>query len=187
MFKVLENLLNKPDDIKVRSLPKTNKSVQEKVLAHKPAIKFLETAGFDFSKPDVAEVQDYNAILFQEAMDEINAHIVSLGGKVEVQGAFDPTKASRSNAMGDKYNKPPGLSAEEEDKYDPTKVQSMIDFIKRERESQLEGKIEDRNMRILNAQKDGSSLKRMLMEIDESDFAALKQKNLTDPSKLEKA
>jgi len=63
----------------------------------------------------------------------------------------------------------------------------MIDFIKRERESQLEGKIEDRNMRILNAQKDGSSLKRMLMEIDESDFAALKQKNLTDPSKLEKA
>lgn len=84
MFKVLENLLNKPDDIKVRSLPKTNKAVQEKILAHPPAVKFLETAGFDFTKPDVAEVKEYNIILFQEALDVINEHIMSLGGKVEM-------------------------------------------------------------------------------------------------------
>ena len=122
MFKILENLLNKPDDMKVRSLPKTNKAVQEKILAHPPAVKFLETAGFDFSSPDVAQVKVYNGILFQEALDEINAHIVSLGGKVEVQLGFDPTKEARSNATGDKYNKPPGLDKDEEDKYDPTKV-----------------------------------------------------------------
>ena len=75
MFKVLENLLNKPDDIKVRSLPKTNKSVQEKILAHAPAVKFLETCGFDFSKPDIAEVKEYNVQLFNEALDEISIHV----------------------------------------------------------------------------------------------------------------
>ena len=42
-------------------------------------------------------------------------------------------------------------------------------------------------MKIINAQKDGSSLKRTLMEIDEQDWANLKQKNLQDPVKLEKA
>ena len=63
----------------------------------------------------------------------------------------------------------------------------MIDYIKRERDSQLEGKIEDRGLKILNAQKDGSSLKRLLMEIDEEEWGRLKAKNLTDPVKLEKA
>jgi len=76
MFKVLENLLSKPDDMKVRSLPKTNKSVQEKILAHAGAVKFLETAGFDFSKPDVAEIHAYNGALFQEALDVINDHVL---------------------------------------------------------------------------------------------------------------
>jgi hypothetical protein len=37
-------------------LPKTNKNIQEKILAHASAVKFLETAGFNFSKPEVAEV-----------------------------------------------------------------------------------------------------------------------------------
>ena len=32
MFKVLENIISKPGDPKVRSLPKTNKSVQQKIL-----------------------------------------------------------------------------------------------------------------------------------------------------------
>ena len=41
---------------------------------------------------------------------------------MEVQLAMDPTKAVLSNANGEKYNKPPGLSTAEEDKYDPTKV-----------------------------------------------------------------
>jgi len=50
----------------------------------------------------------------------------------------------------------------------------MIDFIKHQREKQLEGKIEDRGMKIMNAQKDGSSLKRMLMELDEQEWANLK-------------
>lgn len=39
----------------------------------------------------------------------------------------------------------------------------------------------------MNAQKDGSSLKRLLMELDEKDWQALKSKNLSDPAKLEKA
>lgn len=39
---------------------------------------------------------------------------------------------------------PGGLDKGEEDKYDPTKVGEMIEFIKKQRESQWEGKIADR-------------------------------------------
>lgn len=47
--------------------------------------------------------------------------------------------------------KPIGLEKGEEDKYDPTKVGEMIDFIKKQRESQLEGRIEDRNIKVINS------------------------------------
>lgn len=38
LFKILENLILKQDDPKVRSLPKANKAVQTKVLAYPQAI-----------------------------------------------------------------------------------------------------------------------------------------------------
>jgi hypothetical protein len=49
----LENLILKENDPKVRSLPKTNKSVQQKILAIPQAIKYLETAGFNFSSETI--------------------------------------------------------------------------------------------------------------------------------------
>ena len=60
-------------------------------------------------------------------------HIVALGGKVETPTTFDGTKGSKASTTGDKYSKPPGLDQEEEDKYDPTKVSHMIEFMKKER------------------------------------------------------
>ena len=48
LFKVLENLQLKPTDMKVRTLPKTNKAVQEKILAHDDACAFLQLVSFDF-------------------------------------------------------------------------------------------------------------------------------------------
>ena len=71
--------------MRVRSLPKTNKGVQEKILAHGPAVRFLEHAGFSFDHPDVASLREYNKKLFSEAQDEINDHIVYLGGNVSYQ------------------------------------------------------------------------------------------------------
>ena len=64
LFKVLENLILKENDIKVRQLPKTNKSVQQKILAFPQAIKYLETAGFDFSKENI-ELQSFDKDLIQ--------------------------------------------------------------------------------------------------------------------------
>jgi hypothetical protein len=58
---------------------------------------------------------------------------VSLGGKVETPSTFDGTKQFKVTTTGEKYSKPPGLDKEEEDKYDPTKVGQMMDFIKKER------------------------------------------------------
>jgi predicted transcriptional regulator len=65
LFKILENLIFKENDIKVRMLPKTNKSVQQKILAFPQAIKYLETAGFNFSKPETIELSTFDKSLIQ--------------------------------------------------------------------------------------------------------------------------
>ena len=59
-------------DVKVRSLPKTNKGVQNKILAHPDAVEFLKHAGFDFeSSPDVIELKKYDQNKLQKAADAI--------------------------------------------------------------------------------------------------------------------
>ena len=125
----------KPADPKVRSLPKTNKSVQAKILAYPQAVAFLEAVDFNFSAADVIELGTYNVLVLNEAMDQISAHVVSLGGQVTTGADFDGTKAVRGNTTGEKRHAPPGLSNADADKYDPTKVQAIIDQIKLERQS----------------------------------------------------
>lgn len=70
---------------------------------------------------------------------------MSLGGKVETKSDFDPTKNAKFSMTGDRM--PPGGDS---DKYDPTKVISQIDQIKKERAALLEGKIEDKDIKIFN-------------------------------------
>ena len=159
LFKILENLILKENDIKVRMLPKTNKSVQQKILAFPQAIKYLETAGFNFSKAETIELTTFDKSLIQQGLDTISLHIVSLGGKVETPSTFDGTKQSKSSTTGDKYTKPPGLDKDEEDKYDPTKVSEMTEFIKKQRLGQLEKTVESRDVKIFNAQGTGQTLK----------------------------
>lgn len=60
---------------------------------------------------------------------------MELGAKIEVPLAFDPTKGNVIANTESRFHKPPGLSAEEEDKYDPTKVSDMVAFLKKQRES----------------------------------------------------
>ena len=49
LHKVIENIAVNPGEDKYTNLPKGNKGVQEKILAHREAVSFLERAGFDFS------------------------------------------------------------------------------------------------------------------------------------------
>jgi hypothetical protein len=58
------------------------------------------------------------------------------------------------------------LTEEEEDKYNPTKVTEMMNAIRRERESKLEGKQEDRQVKIFNGNGDQQLIKSLLMKID---------------------
>ena len=48
MFKIIDNLLQNPNEDKYRSLPKTNKAIQTKILAYKWVVKYLELVGFNF-------------------------------------------------------------------------------------------------------------------------------------------
>lgn len=72
LHKVIENLILKPMDVKVRSLPKTNKGVQNKILAHKGAVQFLECAGFDFGgSQEIIELKKYDQNLLKQAAQAI--------------------------------------------------------------------------------------------------------------------
>jgi hypothetical protein len=93
-------------------------------------------------------------------------HIVSLGGTVATPTTFDGHKSSKASTAESKWSKPPGLAQEEEDKYDPTKVSQMTDFIKKERLSKLEKSVESRDVKIFNAVGTGQNLKQFLMELD---------------------
>jgi hypothetical protein len=79
-LKIVENLKMKPTDTKVRSLPKSNKSVNEKILAHKYAVKFLELVGFDFQGNEFILLQNYEESKIESALDSIYKHVESLGG-----------------------------------------------------------------------------------------------------------
>lgn len=70
-------------------------------------------------------MENYSLPILNKALDSINEHVVSLGGKVAVPLGFDPTKGSVSTTTGER-RLPPGLSGKEADKYDPTKTQDMI-------------------------------------------------------------
>lgn len=106
--------------------------------------------------------------VLQEGLDSINAHVVSLGGEVKSAGDFDPTKSHKSTTADSMM--PIRLGKEEEDKYDPTKVSDMIEQIKKQRESQLEGRINDRQIKVINTTSSGVNLKDLLFNIDQQDF-----------------
>ena len=166
MFKVIDNLLANPNEGKFRSLPKTNKAIQNKILAFKWIVKFLELVSFDFnSNETTAELKNYNIAVLNKALDAINEHVVSLGGQVKVALGFDPTKGGISTTTGE-TRLPPGLSKDQSDKYDPTKTIATINQIKAQRESELEGKLDDRMIKIIQAGGNSSSIKQMLQDID---------------------
>ena len=51
LLMIVSNLISKPLDPQVRQLKKSNKSVQQKVLQYKNAVRFLKLVGFDFDQP----------------------------------------------------------------------------------------------------------------------------------------
>ena len=110
MFKIIDNLLQNPNEGKYRTLPKTNKAIQNKILAYKWIVKFLELVSFNFKSSDTnADLDNYSLPILNKALDSINEHVIALGGKVAVPLGFDPTKGSVSTTTGER-RLPPGLS-----------------------------------------------------------------------------
>ena len=147
------------------------------------AVKFMEIAGFDFSGEFIT-VYYPSMALMHEALDAINKHVVELGGKIEVKTDFDPTK-SHKMTTADSF-KPASLTAGDE--YDPTKLGEMIEKIKKEREAALEGKIKDKQIKVINCNlnNNAQSIKQLLFKIDQDEAERMKELNLTE-EKLEVA
>lgn len=122
--------------------------------------------------------------LMHEALNAINKHVVELGGKIEVKTDFDPTK-SHKMTTADSF-KPQSLTGGDE--YDPTKLGDMIEKIKKERDAALEGKISDRQLKVINCNlnNNAQSIKQLLFKIDQDESDRMKELNLTE-EKLEVA
>ena len=82
LHKVIENIAVNPDEDKYLVLPKTNKGVQEKILAHHEAVSFLQLVGFDFSDAVQAKLLNRDQDKLVLALDAIRVHITELGGQV---------------------------------------------------------------------------------------------------------
>jgi hypothetical protein len=85
--------------MKYRRIPKTSKSLQEKVLKHKMAVKFLLTAGFQENDEAIHMDQlDHNRL--REGNASIEKFVQSLGASVQVDTQFDPYAAAISSTAG---------------------------------------------------------------------------------------
>lgn len=157
LYKVLDNIVAKPLDPKVRQLPMANKSVQSKIVEVPHALEFLKLAGFKTDGEFISVAQP-DIELINEGLNSINLHVISLGGEVKSSSDFDPTKATKlsTDAYGSKL---PSLDKGEEDKYDPTKVSEMIEFIKKQRDAALEGRISDRQIKVINTNNSKTNVK----------------------------
>ena len=92
--------------------------------------------------------------------------------------AFDPTKSQRTLNTGEKLAKPPGA---DDDRYDPTKISTMIEEEKRRRAKELEGKQSDRQIKIINTNASkGTNLKELLFNLDQAEIERLKAMRLTE-------
>lgn len=80
LHKVIENIAVNPTEEKYQVLPKTNKGVQEKILAHPEAVNFLQLVGFDFADATQAKLNAPNQDKLGVALDAIRVHVTELGG-----------------------------------------------------------------------------------------------------------
>ena len=79
LHKVLENVAINPHNEKFRMLPKGNKGVQEKILAHKDAVAFIELVGFKIGDEHV-RLENMEMEVLTSALEAIMLHVAEQGG-----------------------------------------------------------------------------------------------------------
>ncbi|KOO25462.1 ankyrin repeat protein [Chrysochromulina tobinii] len=73
LLKVLSNVIEKPDELKYRSLNKTNKNLSQKLFPHQDAVAFLYACGFEESKEGVQLPEGADLKLVDEALNSVRA------------------------------------------------------------------------------------------------------------------
>jgi hypothetical protein len=84
---------------KFRSLSKTSKALNEKILQSKSAVRFLFAAGFQ-EESDQYRLSGFDKDRLDHAVTAIERFIESMGAKVEDPNKFDPYKAGISSTTG---------------------------------------------------------------------------------------
>ena len=99
LHKVIENIAVNPTEDKYLVLPKTNKGVQEKILAHPEALSFLQLVGFDFADATQAKLHAPSQEKLALALDAIRVHITEQGGQVQKVGGEPGVGATASHSV----------------------------------------------------------------------------------------
>jgi hypothetical protein len=166
LHKVIENIAINPTEDKFLMLPKTNKGVQEKILAHPEAVSFLQLVGFDFADATQAKLLVRSQEKLALALDAIRVHITELGGQVQKVGGEAAAGPTASHSVKQVM---PGMgSVSDKEKYDPNSMIMQLNVLKNNRVNALEGKLADRQIAVIHyASYDPQAMKRMLFEIDQ--------------------
>ena len=149
LVKVIGNILSSPMEPKFRKLPKQAGSVKQKILGYPHAVAFLKVADFRFeSNPDYIEYTEMDKDRLEECKRALLSYVEKMGGSVQDPNAFNPFQAGISSTTGE-GPLPGGSGSAVASGLAKTKgVQDKIREIQEKREAELEGKIEDREVKI---------------------------------------
>ena len=146
LVKIIGNIINSPMEPKYRKLPKKAESVKTKILNNSHAIAFLKIADFRFeSSPEHIEYTEMDKERLEACKNALLAFVGKMGGSVQDPNAFNPFQAGIGSTTGQAAV--PG-NAENSGLAKTKGVQDQIKKIQQQREAELEGKIENREVQI---------------------------------------
>jgi PUB domain len=167
MITILSNLVQNPMEPKYRSLDKTKKPIQEKILNFQSLVEFLKCCGFE-DKDNELLLKGFPGEVLNKALDsiyeELKVNEQAFG--VKVSSSFNPYAENIVSRAGK------GVSSEGGDSntYDPAFVDKMIQEEKKFKRKLMERKVEDREIQVFNSLSNTSDFKKILQQYEEENL-----------------
>lgn len=146
LHKMVSNIAQQPLEPKFRRVPKTSKSLQEKVLPYKHALHFLKLVGFE-ENAEAVFLDAYDKDRLDDGLRAMEHFVEGMGAKVKSNSDFDPFKMSVSSTT----------AMSTADVIGQNNHKSKLDVqleetarLKREKIQNYEGKLDDREIEVYN-------------------------------------
>lgn len=167
MITILSNLVQNPMEPKYRSLDKSKKPIQEKILNFQSLVEFLKCCGFEDKESELL-LKGFPGEVLNKALDSIYAELKeneeAFG--VKVSSSFDPYAENIVSRAG----KAVASESADSNTYDPAFVDKMIEEEKKFKKKLMERKVEDRELQVFNSLSNTSDFKKILQQYEEENL-----------------